>query len=224
MALLFLVRHGQASFGAQNYDCLSALGRKQSRWLGEYFAERGIDFSHMVSGELQRQRQTALEIVAGMGADSAYLNTDPGLNEYDDEAIYSAHTGKGNHHLHQRADFKDYWRTFRQAYEAWVGGKAPVINETWSGFGNRIQKAVQLACEGRSRDEAILLVTSGGVIGRVINELLGSAPHTAIELSFQFRNTAFCEIIIGRSNLRLLSYNSIPHLDLAGRRDAITHV
>ena len=44
MAELVLVRHGQASFGAADYDKLSDLGWRQSRWLGEYFAERGITF------------------------------------------------------------------------------------------------------------------------------------------------------------------------------------
>ena len=38
MPEFFLVRHGQASFGADNYDKLSALGHRQARWLGGYFA------------------------------------------------------------------------------------------------------------------------------------------------------------------------------------------
>ncbi|MGT2494736.1 phosphoglycerate mutase family protein [Cupriavidus basilensis] len=68
MATLFLVRHGQASFGAANYDCLSDTGRQQARWLGEYFRERGIAFKRVVAGSLVRQQDTAMEILAGMGA------------------------------------------------------------------------------------------------------------------------------------------------------------
>ena len=68
MALLFLVRHGQASFGTAHYDRLSDLGRQQSRWLGEYFAERGLRFKRVVAGTLQRQQDTASEILTGMGA------------------------------------------------------------------------------------------------------------------------------------------------------------
>ncbi|HBD39143.1 MAG TPA: histidine phosphatase family protein, partial [Cupriavidus sp.] len=52
MATLFLVRHGQASFGAANYDCLSDTGRQQSRWLGEYFRDRGVQFRRVVAGTL----------------------------------------------------------------------------------------------------------------------------------------------------------------------------
>ena len=44
MALIELVRHAQASFGSAHYDRLSELGRQQSRWLGAYFAARGLVF------------------------------------------------------------------------------------------------------------------------------------------------------------------------------------
>ncbi|MDX1800728.1 MAG: histidine phosphatase family protein, partial [Marinobacter sp.] len=123
-----------------------------------------------------------------------------------------------------KADFRDYWQTFRAAYEAWIDNRIESIEETWSDFGERIDAALAEALAGRSRDEAVLVVTSGGVIGRTVNQLLKGPAATAIELNFQFRNAAFCEVIVGRSAQRLLSYNSIPHLDRPGRRDAITHV
>jgi broad specificity phosphatase PhoE len=42
MGTLYLVRHGQASFGADDYDQLSELGRRQSVRLGEYLARQGL--------------------------------------------------------------------------------------------------------------------------------------------------------------------------------------
>jgi broad specificity phosphatase PhoE len=66
MALLFLVRHAQASFGTHDYDRLSDQGRQQSRWLGEYFKERGVVFSRVVTGTLKRQRDTATELLNNM--------------------------------------------------------------------------------------------------------------------------------------------------------------
>jgi len=50
VAELYLVRHAQASFHSADYDCLSALGERQSRWLGEYFASRDIRFDVLVTG------------------------------------------------------------------------------------------------------------------------------------------------------------------------------
>ena len=40
MSAIHLVRHGQASFGADDYDLLSALGERQSRVLGQALARQ----------------------------------------------------------------------------------------------------------------------------------------------------------------------------------------
>ena len=42
MGVVLLVRHGQASFGADDYDVLSETGWEQSRLLGRYLADRGV--------------------------------------------------------------------------------------------------------------------------------------------------------------------------------------
>ena len=56
MGTLYLVRHGQASFGEVDYDVLSPLGRQQSVRLGEYFKYKGIGFEAAVSGTLEPNR------------------------------------------------------------------------------------------------------------------------------------------------------------------------
>ena len=67
MGTLYLVRHGQASFGADDYDQLSELGQRQSRRLGAYFQERGLTFEAVITGSLKRQQQTWRGIAQGMG-------------------------------------------------------------------------------------------------------------------------------------------------------------
>jgi broad specificity phosphatase PhoE len=52
MGHLYLVRHGQASFGADNYDQLSELGGWQSERLGQYFASKGRAFDTVITGSL----------------------------------------------------------------------------------------------------------------------------------------------------------------------------
>jgi len=222
MATLFLVRHGQASFGAANYDCLSDTGRQQARWLGEYFRERGVGFSRVVAGTLVRQQDTAAEILTAMGGAQPAIESQAGLNEYDGEALYRCHTGGADHRAHQNGDYQDYWRTFRAAYQAWTEERLGDMPESWADFGSRIQGALAFACEGASREDAILAVSSGGAIGRATADLLGAPAQTAIELNLQFRNTGFCEIIVGRGTRRLLSFNSVPHLERVERRSALT--
>ncbi len=64
---LWLVRHGQASFGKSDYDNLSEAGHEQAYVLGKDFARRGITPSLLVSGSMKRHRQTLAEIAAGAG-------------------------------------------------------------------------------------------------------------------------------------------------------------
>ena len=89
MGQLYLVRHAQASFGAADYDQLSALGERQSLRLGQYFAERGLRFDAILIGTLRRHAQTLDSILQGMGTQSEPL-TWPGLNEYDSAAVIEA--------------------------------------------------------------------------------------------------------------------------------------
>src|SRR5574343_1072471 len=85
MGTLYLVRHGQASFGADDYDQLSDLGQRQAERLGRYWAERGLRFDAVLTGSLRRHAQTWQSIARGAGLDLAPLVW-PGLNEYDSEA------------------------------------------------------------------------------------------------------------------------------------------
>eukprot|EP01041_Mallomonas_annulata_P036707 gene36707-59856_t len=67
MGNLYLVRHGQASFGAADYDNLSELGHRQSVRLGEYFAHKGLQFEAVMVGTLRRHAQTWAGIAKGAG-------------------------------------------------------------------------------------------------------------------------------------------------------------
>ena len=66
MGRLLLVRHGQASFGAADYDCLSELGHRQCVRLGQYLRERGARFEAVVTGTLKRHAQSWQGIAEGM--------------------------------------------------------------------------------------------------------------------------------------------------------------
>lgn len=222
MPAVLLVRHAQASFGTADYDRLSDLGRQQSRWLGEYLANRGVRPHRVVTGTLRRQRDTALEALAAMGQPDAIAVAHAGLDEYPGEALYSSFTQGADPVAHQRRDYRDYWRTFRAAMAAWADDRLAEMPETWTQFGDRVRAGVATACEGAGRDDIVLVVSSGGAIGRLVADVVGAPAATAIELNLQFRNTGFCELLAGRDSLRLLSFNNVPHLDLPERRHAFT--
>ena len=89
MGTLYLVRHGQASFGAADYDQLSELGQRQCQALGDWFRERGIAFEAVLRGTLRRHEQSLAALLQGYGAAPAAPTALewPGLNEYDGEAL-----------------------------------------------------------------------------------------------------------------------------------------
>ncbi|MEZ5738463.1 MAG: histidine phosphatase family protein [Burkholderiaceae bacterium] len=222
MALLILARHAQASFGAANYDELSDLGRQQARWLGEHLRTRNLTLHSVHAGSLVRQQDTAREVLQAMGMSHLPVATDPGFNEYHAEPLVRAHLGITNVRELQKTDYKKYWRLFREAMQAWAADELANVPETWTQFGERMHRAMRKATEGADRDDVVLVVSSGGAISRGIADLLQAPPATAIELNMQLRNTAFCELIVGQRAIRLVSFNAMPHLDTAERRDRIT--
>ena len=89
MGTIHLVRHGQASFGSDDYDRLSALGWQQGRRLGEYFGAHGMRFDAVLTGTLRRHHETWQAIRDG-GQIEGEAQVWPGLDEYDSAALIEA--------------------------------------------------------------------------------------------------------------------------------------
>ena len=76
MSVIYLIRHGQASFGTDNYDQLSAVGREQSAILGSYFADLREPIHGIYTGTLERQRETAQLVAAALAPNPPPLMLD----------------------------------------------------------------------------------------------------------------------------------------------------
>ena len=223
MTTLYLVRHGQASFASENYDRLSELGHRQSAWLGEHFAARGIVFARAVCGTLDRQRQTARSLLDAMGSAQSVIEH-PGWNEYSGDALYRAYHGEGWAAARAKGDVREFYRTIKAALLDWSEEKlVGPLPETWQDFGERVGAAMRATCEGLPHDANVLAASSGGAISRGVASILGAPAQAAIELNLQYRNSAFSEIFASPRSMRVVSFNCIPHLDRPDRQDAITH-
>ena len=55
---LIALRHGQASFGSDDYDQLSPLGAQQCEQAGRWLARHGHDFTRVVRGGHRRHQQS----------------------------------------------------------------------------------------------------------------------------------------------------------------------
>lgn len=83
MSSLLLIRHGQASLGAADYDVLSPLGVIQARRLGDHLAGM-VRPDLIVTGPRVRQRDTATHMIAAARARGAQF-PDPVLRPEFDE-------------------------------------------------------------------------------------------------------------------------------------------
>ncbi|RDK00774.1 histidine phosphatase family protein [Paraburkholderia lacunae] len=223
MAELYLVRHGQASFGAANYDELSPSGRTQSLWLGEYFAQAKLRFDRVVIGTMQRHRQTADGILAAMGGPQVEIAQDAGLNEYDFQALFAA---LGEEGLPQgwsvASSKKDFYKGLQQVLQLWADDRLPGrVPETWHQFQARVQRArIDIQRAGGRR---VLVVSSGGPIAVTAQQVLQAPAATAIALNMQIRNSSVCQYVFNDGAMSLVSFNSLPHLERAERHEFVTY-
>ena len=223
MPYLYLVRHGQPDF-AGNYDSITELGARQSTWLGEHFAARDLRFARVLAGTLQRQVSTCERVVQALDGPHDFTQ-DARFNEYDHLSLLQFFEGDRLQAIRASGDRREYFAAIRSAMQKWSRHDEPVAGgETWAGFGDRIRAGVAAACAGLGRDDNVLIVTSGGVIGRYTSEVLDAGADAAIQLNLQTRNTGVTEVIRPASgNARLVSFNAIPHLERSDRVGAITH-
>ncbi len=221
MGTLYLVRHGQASFGADDYDCLSDLGERQCRQLGEWFADRGIRFEAALVGELRRQAQSLAAIENGL-AFKLPVQVWPQLNEYDAAAlIATVHPGP----LQRPADaeqIRAHFRLLREGLNRWMAGEThPAGMPTYAQFSTGVATVLEHVRGAFSGD--VLLVSSGGPISTAVGQVLSTTPATTIELNLRIRNSAVTEFSFNPKRHVLISFNHLPHLDHGERRDWLTY-
>lgn len=218
MAELILVRHAQASFGAADYDQLSALGWRQARWLGEYFAERGATFDHVVRGSLRRHAETLAGLGEGLGQ-GLRADEDARLDEYNSHALLHAHTG-GNGL--KGADRRSHFRALRAAMYAWTDGTlAGSAHEPFPAFRARVLAALDAVRCGKG--ERVLVISSGGPISTMLAEVLRMPARGVVDLNLQSRNTGITELRAGERAIQCVSFNNVPHLDRPDRAGAMTY-
>ena len=218
MAELYLVRHGQASLGADDYDSLSPVGEQQGIWLGEYFAQRDITFDRVMSGTLCRYAQTVDAIWQGLGAPPFTTEIHPGLDEYDFHALFRA-LGDEHAGLAQRATRspRDFFKALREVLQLWAEGALDgCAPETWQAFQQRVADARGAIQHGDG--QRVLVVSSGGVIAALTQQILQAPAATAIALNMQIRNSSVSHYFFNRDTLHLSSFNGIGHLDDPERR------
>jgi broad specificity phosphatase PhoE len=204
---ILLVRHGQASFGTDDYDVLSPLGEQQAAQLGRALARQGIQPTVLVSGALRRQR-TSAAILASQAGWALDASVDPGWNEFDQGPL-AVGIG-GGQAAPTREEFQAALET---GMRAWPGaGDATGASESFTAFTTRTEAALRDIATGQPPGTTTVVVSSGGVIGWLVTALLAGGIEQWIRLNRVCVNTGVTKLVTGRRGISLISFNHHSHL------------
>lgn len=233
MGQIYLVRHGQASFGTSNYDRLSDLGKEQGRLLGKWFAESGQRIDKVVTGDMQRHRETAeacLSMLPAAPPRDAWL-CDPGFNEYDHDDVLRRHRPDFvdpvavKQFLSEQDDAKKvFQRLFEDSMSRWMSGRHDAeYREPWPVFRERCIAALHRLLESAGASQNIVVFTSGGTIATLCQHLLSLQDRQMAELNWTLVNAAVTKLLYRPGRVTLSYMNSYAHLEMLGEKHTITY-
>ena len=202
MGQVLLVRHGQASWGAADYDVLSERGEEQSSVVGRTLA--GLVPDVVVHGSMQRQRRTADLLVEAAGWPTA-PDVDARWDEMDHHAVLAAQPRD----FDGEPDARQFQAWFEAATTRWTSGDHDAdYEEPFPAFRKRVTAALaDLADVGTA-----VVVTSGGPISSLTTDLLDAGLPTYTRLAPVVVNASVTRVVSGRRGLTLVSFNDHQHL------------
>ncbi|MDB4986113.1 MAG: phosphoglycerate mutase [Myxococcaceae bacterium] len=225
MGAIYLIRHGQASFAAADYDDLSPLGREQGRVLGAALAARHVSADLVICGGMRRHQQTATECLSAQSLPLAW-EVDSGWDEYDHNEVLGGLDARYREQTAIAADMlgsTDPRRAFQQIFERamarWVDGAYHAdYRESWPVFCARVEGALDRLKTRLGKSQTAVVFTSGGAISVVCRKLLGLGDQRTLVLSASLANASVTKLIVGGRGLSLSTLNEHAHFELADKR------
>jgi len=211
---ILLVRHGQASFGAADYDDLSPTGHEQSRVLGAALAARGVVPDLLVAGEMRRHGQTAAGVLDGASW-AADVEVDAGWNEFDHLQVLAVHDQPST--VEGESEKAAFQRWFEEATQRWTAGRhAESYDESFGAFTARVGAALDRLADTLPRSGTAVVLTSGGPVAWAAAALLAGTDAARTDLWLRLNpvsiNTGTSTIVRGSRGTTLVTFNAADHL------------
>jgi len=228
MSLLFIVRHGQASFHADDYDQLSTRGMEQARQLALLWAEQNLSFDHVYVGPRRRHRQT-MDAVAAVyrdrgltwpkpvklpeldehfGADVLMrslpdlMRRDPAIREMKEKWRKDSDTAQ-----------RDFMRLYQKVARMWVRRELRVPDlEAWHEFRDRVSRGLAKIADAAGSKKRVVAFSSAGPVAAAMGLALNLDDEKTFEVSWTVRNAAYTEFLFSRGRFSLVAFNAVPHL------------
>ena len=224
MATIYLIRHGQASFGAANYDQLSPLGQLQASRTGQYLARTGVRLDAAYSGDLWRQRETCQLICKEMGEGIEHT-VDSRFNEiHNDEQVkalapilaersdsFKALIDKG------LSSSKDYQKVIDAVFNHWVSHDCSEYGiQTWQEYSGLVRDALENVMRTEGGGKTIGIFTSGGTIATMVAQVLGLGGQQTYQFYEPVFNCSVTQLFYSAQKVSLSYFNDRSFLQLLG--------
>jgi len=233
MAAIYLIRHGQASFGKADYDQLSEKGSLQSQLLGKYWQALATP-EKMFSGDLLRHEQTLENFLIGYQGNKPSTVLHSGFNEFNHVDMLTRYDAQWTSFAHMAALIsqqpdgnKIFQKEFARALNRWVSGQYDSdYIESWSQFKKRciaaLHDVIQLELNAKKASSIakpsnnICIFTSGGTISVLVQHILGLSDQSTLVINQQLRNTGVTKLLFSKNNLSIDYLNNYGHLSQEG--------
>ena len=220
MGVVYLIRHAQASFGASDYDKLSALGLRQSVVLGAALRTRVPRVDAAYVGAMLRHRQTADGALRGR-AEPLPLQVHAGLDEFDHEEVLARYKPAYANRMLLMADMartlqprKAFQIAFDAAAARWLSGAHDgEYTETWAVFQARCVQALRDVVDATGPSKTAVVFTSGGPISAIAQHLLGVPNDRVFAMNRTLVNGAVSKVIYSENGLYLSTWNEHSHYE-----------
>jgi len=235
MSDIYLFRHGQASFGEDNYDRLSPNGVRQSHILARHLAKTAKAFDAIYFGEMERQQKTAQEMI-DYYSKNKLATPQPEIcsafNEYDSFAVWQAlvpeltqeDSAIAKDVAEITGDKKAFQRVFAKVMNRWISGSYRASGiPLWNDYKQRVRQGLESLIARHGARKQIAVFTSGGPISVSVQAALELSDPKTLEVSWQLMNASITRIKYNSRGIMLAVFNDVTHLELEGDEELLTY-
>ncbi len=231
MTIIWVVRHGQASFGDLDYDVLSETGIEQSTLTGLFFKDTVVEFNAWYTGSMKRQIDTAGYARKEVGT-GVIIKENRCFDEYNFKEIIKSHLDgvkkeypsieKDLQHIF--TDNISFQRVYGKIMKRWISGNYDEENiETYIGFKKRVKEGLFSIAAENQEHSVLAVFTSGGVLSVIMQHALNLSDHEAMRLGWNIQNTSISKFKISNGRINLLLFNQMAHLENLARPELLTY-
>jgi broad specificity phosphatase PhoE len=223
MSAVYLIRHGQASFGQEDYDRLSERGHLQAQVLGAALRGRLARVDLVATGTQRRHQETAAACLAELQPPgSPAPRVMAGLDEMDHTELLSRLDPRDTGGV--PADpARAFQALFARAVARWTDGAHDAeYTESWPAFRRRSVAALDDIARVLARGATALVFTSGGPITAICQHLLGTPDRETFRLTWALVNAGVTKVLLTSSGPVLSTVNDHAHFE-GERRELITY-